>query len=100
MPYRHIERDDGSSYTVWEADAGADAQKRADTGRQLNRFTDDEAIFSPPEAPIPPEPESVINERIRLQSGGVNGCTTFGCLFVLMMLAIAICGALYFLPYL
>ncbi|HLY31248.1 MAG TPA: hypothetical protein VKQ36_09475 [Ktedonobacterales bacterium] len=97
MPYKRIERDDGSSYTVWEAaPANGSNVRNASTTPPAYTFADD----NEGEAPTPPEPESIIRDRIRLQSGGVNGCTTFGCLLALMLLVIAICGALYFLPYL
>ena len=99
MPYRRIEREDGSSSTTWEPGARADAGVSQATGADPHaRFTyndDGQLIAAPPEAPTPPEPESVINERIRAQSGGVNGCITFGCLFTLMLLTIFLCGALY-----
>lgn len=105
MPYRRIERDDGSTYTAWEpgatGDAGGPGHGQTASGQPGARYTygeNGELIVAPPEAPTPPESESVINERIRAQSGGVNGCITFGCLFTLMALAICICGALYFLP--
>src|SRR5579863_9329053 len=100
MPYRRIEREDGSSYTAWEPVASTDAGATQATGANPRaRFTyndDGELIAAPPESPTPPEPESVINERIRAQSGGMNGCVTFGCLFALMLLAISIGGAIYF----
>jgi len=99
MPYRRIEREDGSSSTIWEpGDAGgADAPQTvgAEPRAQFTYDDDGRLIAMSPEAPTPPEPESVINERIRAQSGGVNGCMTFGCLFALMLLAIFVCGALY-----
>ncbi len=93
MPYRRIEREDGSSYTAWApGDTGAAQQT---PGARLTYGDDGELITLPPETPTPPEPESVINERIRTQSGGVNGCITFGCLFALMLLVIFLCGAIY-----
>jgi hypothetical protein len=96
MPYRRIEREDGSSYTAWEPGAaGATHAPGADPHGRITYGDDGELIVMPPEAPTPPESESVINERIRAQSGGVNGCITFGCLFTLMLLAIFLCGAVY-----
>lgn len=99
MPYRRIEGEDGSSYTAWEpgarADGGAPQAGGADPHARFTYNDNGELVVAPPEAPTPPEPESVINERIRAQSGGVNGCITFGCLFTLMLLAIFVCGALY-----
>ena len=105
MPYRRIEREDGSSYTAWEADATPHTQTpppsttpNVASGARLTYNDEGELVVTPPETPILPEPESVINERMRVQSGGANGCMTFGCLFTLMLIAIFVCGAIYFLP--
>lgn len=95
MPYRRIERDDGSSYSAWEPEADADAAAVAEPRPRLIYGDDGELIAAPPEPPTPPEPESVINERIRAQSGGMNGCITFGCLFALILLTIVLGGVLY-----